>query len=161
MVGDQVPDACLVDETVGVEGVGARAVVAAVPVAQSQAPVAEDGLLEGDEVGGKTLGTRCTAPAHGVDEDAAAGQVGVGTVRGGQRGHDLAQGGAEGLAQAQVGVRGAGKQHEQGPGFVGGQSGDVSAVAGEQGDAALGAADGVDGHTGRGQGFNVAHDRAD
>lgn len=51
VVGDEVPDTGLVDETAGFEGVGAGAAVAAVPVAQAQTPVGESGPLEGVEVG--------------------------------------------------------------------------------------------------------------
>ena len=158
VVGDQVPDPGLVDQAVGVQGVAAHAAVLAMAIAQAQAPVRKDGLLQCREVSG--WAHRWLAPAGRVDQDAPAGQVGVGAVGGGQGGHELAQRRADGLAQAQLGVRAARQQHEQGAGLFGGQAGDVGAVARQQRDPAVRATHGVDRHPGRGQRLDVAHDGA-
>ncbi len=115
------------------------------------------------EVGdGLAGGTRGAAhPADGVDEDAPAGGLGRGAVRGGQGGHDLAQGGPEGAVEAQGGVGAPVGEDEQGARLVGGEPGDVRAVAGEQRDAAVPAAFRVDGHAGGGERLDVAVDGAD
>ena len=132
-------------------------VVAAVPVAQPQPPVGEDGGVQHVQIHGRP---RYAHPAGRVDQDPPARQLGGGPVRFGQRGHDLAQRRAERLVEAERGVRTLGGQDEQGTGLVGGQPGDVGTEAGQQRDAAVPPALGVDGDAGGRERLDIAVDGA-
>ena len=157
-VGDEVPDAGLGHQAVGVDGVRPRRRRAAVAVAQTQPAVGEDRGVQLVDVHGGVGGPG--HPAVGVDEDAPAGEFRGRAVRGGQRGHHLAQRRAEGVVETEGGVRALGGQHEQRAGLVGGQARHVGAESRQQSDSAVPAAFGVDRDTGRREGLDVAVDGA-
>jgi len=161
MVSDQVPDAGLVDQAVRIDGVGAGAVIAPSPVPQSQPSVCEDGVLKDAQIDRRLLPVGRALPSDGVDQDAAAHEIGIGTMRAWQRSHHLAQGGADGLTETQIRMRRAREQDEQGPRLVCREAGDVGAITPKEGDPASRAPHRIDGNTGCGQRPHVSHDGAD
>ena len=155
--GDEVPDARLDHEAVGVEQVAGGPAVA-VPVTHPQPAVGPHGLLDGGQLRGRR---RPAVPAGVVDEDALPGLLGGGSVRRGHGRDELVDGGGQRGPHAEVvGHRSAGER-DQGPGLLGCEPRHVGPVARHQGDAAAAALLGPHRDAGGRQRLDVPVDRAD